>query len=138
MRNTLPLLALVLVGCGSHSHKANDLITAYVKTQANDPSSYQSVSFTKPRLLTYGDVSTGRPDTTPLTGALISHSFRAKNGFGALVVQTEAFVVDSSAGKVQRLSEMQDSLASFTKRLVEKQVQEMQHAADSMADARTR
>lgn len=133
----MPLLALALFslsGCADN-HKANQLITEYIKRNTNDPTSYEAVSFSRPRKLTYGDVSAGEQGGNPLDGTLIEHTFRAKNKMGALSLETEGFVVDSIDKSVQPLTQMQENLADFSKRFVDKQVKQMQHYSDSIADA---
>lgn len=63
----------------SESHKT---IKYYLNDNLNNPYSYESVSWSEPKVL---DNNT----------YLIQHSFRAKNGFNAIVLQTWSFYLDS-------------------------------------------
>jgi hypothetical protein len=130
------LLAPLIALCScADNHKANQLVSKYVKSHTNDANSYQSVSFDRPRLLTYGDITNGKSSGAPAPGVLIGHSFRVKNEMGALVLHAEGFVVDSIGKRVQPLSIMRDSIAAVNNRHAEIMADRLEHAADSVADA---
>ncbi len=69
----------------SVQQKAETAVREHLKKTLNDPSSYEAVDFGKVDSV-YKTV-----DSTTLLTLRILHSYRAKNSFGALVLQTEYF-----------------------------------------------
>lgn len=91
MKKTLLLLALISCGCTKQvDHKAHALIIEYMKKVANDPSSYEPVSFGPPHPYTDGQV-------------IMNHAYRAKNKAGALVLDSNNFALDSTTGFVSKM-----------------------------------
>jgi hypothetical protein len=66
-------------------------VSYYLKNNLNDPDSYESVSW-----------GTLQPSGSEF---LIPHKYRAKNGFGATILQSQVFVLDST-GNVIRVGDM--------------------------------
>lgn len=66
-----------------------------MKEHANDPSSYEPISYRFLGPATYDNTGLIRDDKTRC-GDLYEHTFRAKNGFNALMLATKVFVVDGA------------------------------------------
>lgn len=78
------LYLLSLSGCElNNQKKAESLVKKYLDTSLNDPSSYQSISFTELKKATGGLLE-------------IQHTYRAKNGFGAFIKTSQWFEVDTA------------------------------------------
>ncbi len=88
--NAKPIIILMIAStlfftsCESANHSN---IESFVKTHTGDPSSYESVSFGNPEQMADGTI-------------WIKHTFRAKNGFGALVIHTYSFHIDKDGETV--------------------------------------
>lgn len=104
MRNYLLLVGLLLSGC-EHRTPEQKQIIAFIEANANDPSSYEPISFRFLGPATYAN--TGRiPKDSTRMGDLYEHTYRAKNGFGALTLQTTVFALTPGA-----ITALPDSLA---------------------------
>ncbi len=95
----LALLTFTLFSCSTQT-KEQKLITEYVKKNANDPSSYEPVSFGEPHKFTMSDIPGGPAGDTTTVGVRIRHTYRAKNKMGALVLETSDFLVSRLNGDV--------------------------------------
>jgi hypothetical protein len=93
------VLALSLLSCSTQS-KDQKLITEYIKKNANDPASYEPVSFGEPHKFTMSEIPGGPAGDTTTVGVRIRHSYRAKNKMGALVLETSDFLVSRLNGDV--------------------------------------
>ena len=137
MRKFVIAFTLCISGCtGNSHHEANQLIVDYVRKISNDPSSYEPVSFSAPRAYTSGDLLHGVPSGKTISpGVVITHAYRGKNSFGALVLNTSSFMVDSAVKYVQVLPEPDEE---GKRRQIEEMVTRMEHQADSAANAKSR
>lgn len=91
------LLSLFLSSCTlTNQQKAEKLVTKYLDSALNDPHSYESLNFStvKKHFERKSDAK------SIMNGWEISHTYRAKNGFGALGIHTTVFEIDSSMNKV--------------------------------------
>jgi len=104
MKKALAALLLGVTSCGeANHHVANGLVSAYAKQTSPDPASYQPVSFGPPKPFTVGGIITNKPGVDTLPGSVIEHTYRGQNGFGAVVLNTAFFLVDSTTKKVELL-----------------------------------
>lgn len=81
-------VALIFISCSkTPQEKIEDLIKNYVLENTNDASSYQSVSF--------GDLDSLFMDKNKKTfyGYKMKHKFRAKNAFGAVILNEMEFMI---------------------------------------------
>ncbi|MBF9140849.1 hypothetical protein [Hymenobacter properus] len=99
--NYLLPLALSLFGCSANS-KPESLISDYVKAHATDASSYAPVSFSQPTRFHNRDIEPSLLDTTT-TGTRYSHTYKIKNGSGAIVEKTHDFVIITHSQHVMQL-----------------------------------
>jgi hypothetical protein len=99
----LLFIGLLLCAACSMQTKEQKLISDYVKKNANDPSSYEPVSFGKPRRCRLSDLPGANPTDTMVIGVKIEHTYRAKNKFGGLILETSDFVVSKFNGDVLAL-----------------------------------
>jgi len=99
------LLALCLLSaCERHTPEQKQII-AFVETHANDPGSYEPISFRFLGPATYANTGRVATDSTRI-GDLYEHTYRAKNGFGALTLHTTVFALTPGA-----VDPLPDSLA---------------------------
>jgi len=101
------IVLLVLLSACVNATPEQQLIQAYMQEHVNDPSSYESLSF---QLIgSYSNEGLGlvSGDTT-LRGELILHTFRTKNGAGALMQKKVLFTYDPA---LQQVSALPDSTA---------------------------
>lgn len=88
----LSAVVVILIGGALYLHfslpeseirlaKAQDNIEEYIKKNANDPDSYESVEW-------------GRLDTVNAQRFTMYHKFRAKNALGGLMLTESTFVLD--------------------------------------------
>lgn len=147
----LPIILLLCVGgcSGAGKHKANDLVSEYVKRKSNDPASYQPVSFGPASSVPVGVLlgstmtsSSPKALTDPMPGdAIIHHEYRGKNSFGALVLESDDFIVDSISGTVMTLAEKRATIAreAFPNLEIttsaEAQATRLERESDSIADS---
>ena len=90
MKVYFSFLILLISGCSSSgSHKANNLITDYIKIHTNDPDSYQVVSFSAPRMLILDEIASSDLGKFKSKGVIISHTYRSNNDYGALIINTQ-------------------------------------------------
>jgi hypothetical protein len=94
MKKYLLVFALLASACTSQT-KQEKLITEYIKRNANDPGSYEPISFSKPRKCRLNELPGASPSDTAVIGVRIEHTYRAKNKLGAQVLETSDFVVSS-------------------------------------------
>ena len=94
------ILGILFSSC-TKQYKAEHLVKNYLDSTLNDNMSYGSVGFS--RLYKLKDtiiIFQGKPDTENYHGKYeIMHTYRAKNGFGAIVKTTECFGIDSAMTK---------------------------------------
>jgi len=86
------LICLLAAAGGKSQPPEQTAIAAYMKEAANDPASYEPISFRFLGPATYDNTGVIAGDNTR-TGDLYEHTFRAKNGFGALILSTKVFAI---------------------------------------------
>lgn len=97
----LASLLLCLVACSSQP--SQELVSEYVKAHADNPNSYESVSFGPASRFRNADIlGASNPDTTT-TGTRLSHTYKIKTGSGATVEKTHDFVVLTGSRKVMQI-----------------------------------
>jgi len=101
MKKLIPIALLVILSSCTRQQKAERLIKKYLDSSLNDPKSYEPVSFSAPVKLRDTIIKLGVTyDTVRHHGAfLILHTYRAKNGFGAMIKTQEWFKIDSALTK---------------------------------------
>jgi hypothetical protein len=99
MKQLLLACLLLCAGCSSQT-KEQKLISDYIKKNANDPASYEPVSFGPPRKCHLNEIPGASPADTVTIGVRIEHTYRAKNKLGALVIETSDFVVSKLNNEV--------------------------------------
>jgi len=130
------IFSSALLGCKySNEYKAKVLIADYIKENANDPESYEPVEFDKIDTLkssyTYipsfnennekfidarisqkrynfvrdSLMSNNKPE---FSGFMMRHKFRAKNGFGAKILNSKVFYFDKELSKVDSSADTLD------------------------------
>ncbi|HTD39189.1 MAG TPA: hypothetical protein VK671_01115 [Mucilaginibacter sp.] len=93
---TLIASLLILASCTfTKQQKAEHLVKNYLKTHLDDPNSYESVNFSPVQLVI--DKTTGKS----AGWWEINHTYRAKNGFGGLIMKTECFSIDTTFSKAE-------------------------------------
>jgi len=130
------IASCALVGCQkSNEDIAKGLINDYIKASANDPESYEPVEFDKldtlktfyayskeylenkekydDKFRNYEDYNTIRDSlkksfVPEFTGFMMRHKFRAKNGFGAKILNSKVFYFDKELSKVDSLADTLD------------------------------
>lgn len=130
------IASFALVGCQkSNEDIAKSLINDYIKASANDPESYEPVEFDKldtlktfyayskeylenkekydDKFRNYEDYNTIRDSlkkafVPEFTGFMMRHKFRAKNGFGAKILNSKVFYFDKELSKVDSLADTLD------------------------------
>lgn len=102
-RYTLILVFTVLLFSCKHYPPEQQAIMAYMKDAAHNPSSYEPISFEFVEPYTYKLDGLGDDETQ--RGDVIRHTFRATNGFGALVRQELLFVWRPDLQRVEPASD---------------------------------
>ena len=94
MKRILLLLTLLITACSqTKQQKAEQAVKIYLEKTLNDPSSYESVSFSNVQLVI--DKTTGKS----AGWWEINHTYRAKNEYGGIISKTECFSIDTTFSK---------------------------------------
>ncbi len=100
MKNIFIILAAILLftSCRQPSteDKMKKLVKGYLDSTLKDPKSYEPISF---EIDTINDLN--NPEDKTVYGFMVTHKFRAKNGFGAIDLNDLEFRIDSAVTKVQ-------------------------------------
>lgn len=90
--------ALLVSSCATKNSedKIKKIVKLYLDSTLKDPKSYEPISLVIDTLTETEGMDKGR-----LYGYMVTHSFRAKNGFGALDINDMEFKIDSAITGVQ-------------------------------------
>lgn len=93
------LLCLIALGACAHHTREESAVLEYMKENANDPGSYEPISFRFIGPATYDNTGLIPHDSTR-RGDLYEHTFRAKNGFGATMLTTKVFYISVAGAEM--------------------------------------
>ena len=117
-RLLLMLLVLAFIACKDEMHTAID---NYLEEHLDDPDSYQNIEIENPKRITHvtnyleetmsaesldSVIESYRQkgiDPYEILGYEVRHKFRAKNSFGALVIQEQTYVFSKDFKKIIRV-----------------------------------
>ena len=89
--------ALAILACNTYNPevKMKEIVKLYLDSTLKDPRSYEPINFTIDTLREFEG-----PEKGKVFGYLVTHSFRAKNGFGALDINDMEFRIDTAIKEV--------------------------------------